>query len=173
MTGKSKAPGQEQIDKLHQKLKSEADEGGYHLNPDLDFTKELVEGLMVNEERYGYPSCPCRLATGEKQEDLDIICPCDYRDADVSEYNTCYCGLYVSKTVVDGKKQIGKIPERRPVERERKKSTSASASSASKLTLPVWRCRVCGYLCARDNPPEICPICKAKKDRFEKFIDSA
>jgi rubrerythrin len=26
-----------------------------------------------------------------------------------------------------------------------------------------------GYLCARENPPEICPICKVKKDRFEKF----
>jgi rubrerythrin len=34
---------------------------------------------------------------------------------------------------------------------------------------PVWRCRVCGYLCARDGPPEVCPICKAKKDRFERF----
>jgi rubrerythrin len=35
--------------------------------------------------------------------------------------------------------------------------------------LPVWRCRVCGYLCARDEPPGVCPICKAKKDRFERF----
>ncbi|HEX9896942.1 MAG TPA: hypothetical protein VGA85_04675 [Dehalococcoidales bacterium] len=24
-------------------------------------------------------------------------------------------------------------------------------------------------MCARDSPPEICPICKAKKDRFERF----
>ncbi|MGQ9535427.1 MAG: rubredoxin-like domain-containing protein, partial [bacterium] len=29
---------------------------------------------------------------------------------------------------------------------------------------------VCGYLCARNSPPEICPICKAKSDRFEKFL---
>jgi ferredoxin-thioredoxin reductase catalytic chain len=29
---------------------------------------------------------------------------------------------------------------------------------------------VCGYLCARNEPPEICPVCKAKKDRFERFI---
>lgn len=33
-----------------------------------------------------------------------------------------------------------------------------------------WRYRVCGYLCARDGPPEVCPVCKAKKDRFERFI---
>jgi ferredoxin-thioredoxin reductase catalytic chain len=30
------------------------------------------------------------LAEGVKSEDLDIICPCDYRDADVSQYSTCY-----------------------------------------------------------------------------------
>lgn len=34
---------------------------------------------------------------------------------------------------------------------------------------PVWRCRVCGYLCARDRPPAECPICKAKRERFEEF----
>jgi rubrerythrin len=38
------------------------------------------------------------------------------------------------------------------------------------LSKPVWRCKVCGYLCARDEPPEICPICKVKKDRFERFM---
>jgi rubrerythrin len=39
------------------------------------------------------------------------------------------------------------------------------------LSKPVWRCKVCGYLCARDAPPEVCPICKAKKERFEKFLE--
>jgi rubrerythrin len=29
---------------------------------------------------------------------------------------------------------------------------------------------VCGYLCARDEPPETCPVCKAKKERFERFV---
>lgn len=35
--------------------------------------------------------------------------------------------------------------------------------------LPMWRCTVCGYLCAREGPPEVCPICKVTKDRFERF----
>jgi rubrerythrin len=34
---------------------------------------------------------------------------------------------------------------------------------------PVWRCDVCGYVCARDDAPEICPICGAKHDRFQKY----
>lgn len=33
----------------------------------------------------------------------------------------------------------------------------------------MWRCIVCGYLCAREKPPAVCPICKAKADRFEEF----
>ena len=35
--------------------------------------------------------------------------------------------------------------------------------------IPIWRCVVCGYLAARETPPPICPICKAKADRFERF----
>jgi ferredoxin-thioredoxin reductase catalytic chain len=162
-----KEVSQTDIDTRYDKLNSEAEAGGYHLNPDTEFTKDLVEGLMINDERYGYPSCPCRLASGNKHEDMDIICPCDYRDADVVEYDTCYCGLYVSKSVLEEKKMIGKIPERRPPQEARIKTPSAS-----KPSFPIWRCKVCGYLCARDNPPEICPICKARKERFEKFVDS-
>ena len=162
----------QQVDKLYRRLDEDAAAGGYHLNPDIEFTRDLVEGLIVNQQRYGYPSCPCRLASGNKKEDVDIICPCDYRDADVAEYDTCYCGLYVSKPVAEGKKQIGRIPERRPSGAERaKNAVKKESATVSTLALPVWRCRVCGYLCARDKPPEICPICKAKQERFEIFIE--
>jgi ferredoxin-thioredoxin reductase catalytic chain len=79
-----------EIDRVHDRLKKEAETGGYYLNPDVDFTKQLVTGLLVNEQRYDYRACPCRLASGKKKEDLDIICPCDYRDADLLEYDACY-----------------------------------------------------------------------------------
>jgi ferredoxin-thioredoxin reductase catalytic chain len=152
-------------------LNKEAESGGYHLNPDTEVTEELVKGLLVNENRYGYRSCPCRLAAGEKEKDLDIICPCDYRDIDLNEYNTCYCGLYASREVVEGRVKIGSIPERRPPPGKRKKrATEQPEPSPGALPLPVWRCRVCGYLCARDEPPEVCPICGAKQERFERFI---
>ncbi len=80
----------DEIDKSYERLKAEAEAGGYHLNPEVSFTKELVKGLLVNQRRYGYPACPCRLSSGVKKEDLDIICPCDYRDPDLSDYATCY-----------------------------------------------------------------------------------
>lgn len=80
----------EDIDRLYEKLKKEAEDNGYHLNPDVAFTRDLVKGILTNEKRYGYGNCPCRLASGNKVEDLDIICPCDYRDTDVMEYGACY-----------------------------------------------------------------------------------
>jgi ferredoxin-thioredoxin reductase catalytic chain len=161
------------IDSTCLALKKDADGGGYRLNPDAEFTKNLVRGLLKNEQRYGYRACPCRLASGKKEEDLDIICPCDYRDPDLAEFGTCYCALYVSDAVLSQKQKLSPIPERRPPRAERKKKQQVSQKTQSGLTslpLPVWRCRVCGYLCAREQPPDICPICKVTKDRFERFI---
>lgn len=83
-------PAPHEIDVVYDRLKGEAESAGYYLNPDVPFTRELVKGLLVNENRYGYRACPCRLAGGSKSEDLDIICPCDYRDADLTEYGACY-----------------------------------------------------------------------------------
>jgi ferredoxin-thioredoxin reductase catalytic subunit len=159
------------IDRVYKQIKEEAEAGGYHLNPDIDMDRQLINGLLVNEKRYGYRACPCRLASGKKEDDLDIICPCDYRDADVSEYGACYCSLYVSRDVADGRTKAGSIPERRPPREKRMKAESSNKEiSIKSLPLPVWRCKVCGYLCAREGPPEVCPICKARKERFERFM---
>lgn len=148
----------ERVKSLRAELDRDAEASGYHLNTDVEVTEALAEGLLVNEARFGYRSCPCRLGSGDAALDLDIVCPCDYRDADLTEWGTCYCALYVSQEVLDGKRELGPIPERRPPEQERAKGS-----------VPVWRCRVCGYLCAREEPPETCPICKASRERFERF----
>jgi ferredoxin-thioredoxin reductase catalytic subunit len=161
------------IDATYQALKKEAAEGGYRLNPDSDFTKNLVRGLLKNEQRYGYRACPCRLATGKKEEDLDIICPCDYRDPDLNDFGACYCALYVSEAILAGQQELSPIPERRPSRADRKNPQIMTLKESARLTalpFPVWRCRVCGYLCAREQPPETCPICMVKKDRFERFL---
>ncbi|HET6488633.1 MAG TPA: ferredoxin-thioredoxin reductase catalytic domain-containing protein [Syntrophales bacterium] len=169
--GSEPAELEKQIDALFEKLRKDAENAGYHLNPDVTFTKDLVRGLLANENRYGYRACPCRLASGVQAEDLDIICPCDYRDPDLDDYGACYCALYVSGEVLKGETTVASIPERRPTPEERAAGTSkARTGQFSGLPYPVWRCKVCGYLCAREKPPDPCPICKAKRDRFEKFI---
>jgi rubrerythrin len=63
------------------------------------------------------------------------------------------------------------IPERRlPPEERNRSMTENAAAMNQRLPYPVWRCKVCGYLCAREEAPGTCPICKAKKERFERFI---
>jgi ferredoxin-thioredoxin reductase catalytic subunit/rubredoxin len=160
------------VDRVHEHLTLTAARGGYHLNPDVDFVKQLIHGLLVNNKRYGYWSCPCRLSAGNREKDIDIICPCYYRDADVVEHGACYCALYVSEAVLAGKRTLESIPESRPPESARGVSPESPVSQLPgvRLAYPVWRCKVCGYLCARDEPPEVCPVCKVERDRFELFI---
>jgi ferredoxin-thioredoxin reductase catalytic chain len=155
---------------LYQRLKREGEAAGYYLNSDVDFVLDLMDGMLTNEGRYGYWSCPCRLADGVREKDLDIICPCDYRDPDLDEYGTCYCALYVSQEIAFGDKEAPAIPERRGTEpRAIEEQHDAELVAWSKSGLSIWRCTVCGYLCARRQPPLKCPICKVDKDRFERF----
>jgi len=160
----------EEIEAFCTTIRRQATSSGYFLNPDEDFTRDLVRSLIVNRERYGYPSCPCRLASGIAAEDTDIVCPCDYRDPDLADSGACFCALYVSESIAKGERKAGPVPERRPAPEERGRPRSGDAAPGTSLQYPVWRCRVCGYLCARDEPPDICPICKVKKERFERFM---
>ena len=107
---------------------------------------------------------------GQKEKDLDIICPCDYRDPDLADYGACYCALYVTEDVLEGRRAVSAIPERRPPPEERMEKGLAEEIVTRTLSYPVFRCRVCGYLCARNEPPERCPICMAGKERFERFM---
>lgn len=91
-----------------------AESQGLRLNKDREYVLEIMDGLLVNESRYGYRSCPCRLASGIKETDEDIVCPCAYRDPDIKEYGSCYCRLYVSKEWNEDKIKHVRVPERRP-----------------------------------------------------------
>jgi ferredoxin-thioredoxin reductase catalytic subunit len=105
------------VEKLYHTLKKIQEEKGYFFNADKERVFELLEALAINKERYGYMVCPCRLASGEKEKDKDIICPCVYRIEDVKEFGSCYCSLYVSKEWNEGKIEHRYVPERRPLEK--------------------------------------------------------
>ena len=91
---------------------------GYFFNKNRSLVLELMEGLLINKERYGYMCCPCRLASGDRDKDKDIICPCVYREPDVDEFGSCYCGLYVSRAWNEGRLPETYVPERRPIEKQ-------------------------------------------------------
>jgi len=105
-----------EVKKLYGMLKKTQEPKGYYFNNDKERVFELLEALIQNKARYGYTSCPCRLSSGDRQKDKDIICPCVYREPDVAEYGSCYCNLYVSMEWNNKEILHDYVPERRPVE---------------------------------------------------------
>lgn len=168
------------LESVRRRAEADAKTYGYYLHPDQTFLKDLLEGLRKNEERYGYPSCPCRVASGNLELDRDILCPCDYRDPDVAEFGTCYCALYMRKDLYEGKTPILPVPERRPKwkqdrayavrpETQPEKSAEAAktvSSTSGQVKKKLWYCKQCGYVVFREDPPYVCPICKAKREMF-------
>jgi ferredoxin-thioredoxin reductase catalytic chain len=104
-------------EKLYEMLKQVQEPKGYYFNKDKTRVLELLGALLTNRERYGYMCCPCRLASGDRDRDSDIICPCAYREPDVKQYGSCYCNLYVSKAWNEGAIPQRYVPERRPPEK--------------------------------------------------------
>lgn len=104
-------------EKLYEMLKKVQEPKGYYFSEDRERTDDLIEALIANKNRYGYMACPCRLASGDREHDGDIICPCVYRAQDVKEYGSCYCNLYVSREWLEGKIPHTYVPERRPPEK--------------------------------------------------------
>ncbi len=105
-----------EVDELYDMLKKVNEPKGYYLNGDKEKAFELLRGLLTNKKRYGYMACPCRLASGTRENDRDIICPCVYREEDVRQYGSCFCSLYVSADWYTGKIKRETVPERRPPE---------------------------------------------------------
>ena len=108
---------QDRVQDFYQKLKKLQEPKGFYFNKDTEMVTELLTSLLANKDRYGYTACPCRLPAGKYELDKDIICPCVYAKADIQEYGSCYCGLYVSREFNEGKVGEVCVPERRPPEK--------------------------------------------------------
>ena len=175
------------LDRVRRRAEADAKTYGYYLTPQPELLQGFLEGLQTNEERYGYPLCPCRLTSGNFEYDRDIICPCDYRDPDVAQYGACYCRLYVNKQVYESQ-NLPEVPERRPLEKlaraygtqtaapkqapaqgTQEKPPAKAEKTKSEVKKKLWYCKQCGYVVFREDPPYICPICKAKKEMFAEI----
>lgn len=88
------------------------------LNTDKETLDDLINGLIENKRKLGYQSYPCRLASGIRSIDRDIICTCDYAPPDINEYGSCYCNLFRQPNFYETGKSYVKIPERRPPGKE-------------------------------------------------------
>ncbi len=53
---------------LYEMLKKVQEPKGYFFNKDKEWVLTILGDLLINKERYGYMSCPCRLAEGNPRK---------------------------------------------------------------------------------------------------------
>jgi len=71
-----------------------AEKAGYALNPDEDELETVLQGLAENKEEFGRQYCPCRLVTGDEEEDRPKICPCEWHEEEIEDMGHCHCRLF-------------------------------------------------------------------------------
>ena len=87
----------EQAKKIKDWAKKYAEKRGIQLNPDEERVDEVAKGLAVRQEKFGKRYCPCRIVTGNAEEDRKIICPCVYHREEIETEGSCHCALYFGK----------------------------------------------------------------------------
>lgn len=73
----------------------------FMVNPDKDKVDLLLQGEFENEQNHGFKYCPCRLRTKDWEEDLKLVCPCNFPIQETYRgipHGECWCGLFVRRT---------------------------------------------------------------------------
>lgn len=90
-------------EKLIQVWEKFSEKNEFMLNPDQEHVNSIIEGVLLNEEKFGLKLCPCRLRDGSKEKDLELICPCNFKTHSTwlnppeGRKPMCWCGLFVKR----------------------------------------------------------------------------
>jgi ferredoxin-thioredoxin reductase catalytic subunit len=75
---------------------------GDKFTPDDELVEELLDAELKFELDLGAPYCPCQMRTGERAEDMRIVCPCiPFHRKHFDAMRRCWCGLFVHRDVTD------------------------------------------------------------------------
>jgi len=72
----------------------------FQVNPVEERTATLIKGVFENERNHGLKYCPCRLITKDFEEDLKLVCPCNFPTHETYKglpNGECWCGLFVRR----------------------------------------------------------------------------
>lgn len=68
----------------------------FSLNPDVEHVTFTIEGILRNERQRGLKYCPCRVPSGDFLTDIELLCPCNFKQQETwEEQGRCWCGLFV------------------------------------------------------------------------------
>jgi ferredoxin-thioredoxin reductase catalytic subunit len=83
---------------------------GYKFTPNEEMVDFLLEQEVKLEQKHGSPFCPCQYISGNREEDMKIVCPCiPFHRKHFDAMKQCWCGLFVHKDVTDPSK-LRQIP---------------------------------------------------------------
>lgn len=86
--------------KFRQAIEEFASKNEFQVNPDTEKVNMLIEGVFNCDKNHGMKYCPCRLIAKDFEEDLKLVCPCNflihetYKDKEDGE---CWCGLFIRR----------------------------------------------------------------------------
>jgi ferredoxin-thioredoxin reductase catalytic subunit len=70
----------------------------FKLSEEAEDVRLLAKGVLENMASKGLKYCPCRITVGKREEDLKLVCPCNFKVQHVwREDGTCWCGLFVKR----------------------------------------------------------------------------
>lgn len=72
--------------------------GDFKINPDKEWITNLAKGVLNNQSRKGLKFCPCRMTLEDRDKDIKLICPCNFKAQKVwQKKGECWCKLYLKK----------------------------------------------------------------------------
>ncbi len=88
----------DQVEQLLQVWEDFAKGKEFKVADDKEFVRTLAEGELENMRNHGLKYCPCRITTGNYDQDLNLICPCNFFiQVTWKEQGECWCGLFVKR----------------------------------------------------------------------------
>ena len=125
----------ETIEKMREWLMREAKSHGYTINPDKQVVEEILAGLAINEKRYGYKACPCRLATGNTSWIAILFASVPIVFWMLKKNGRCYCSLFVSDRFVASDPALPEyVPDLREKERNGRKEAATATEEVSEAS---------------------------------------
>lgn len=88
--------GVEELVKTWQEWIDRRSSDTFVLNPKRKEVERLARGVLSNEKKHGLKYCPCRMTTGDWEQDIKLICPCNFKVQKTwKEKGECWCSLFV------------------------------------------------------------------------------
>jgi len=84
-------------------FKEYAESKGFVLNPNQKALEGLVNAFLRVKKAKGEFYCPCRIVSGNKEKDKEIICPCIFHRGEIELQGKCKCTLFWDSTKIEKK----------------------------------------------------------------------